>query len=519
MFPNIPDLENGIQDIKVERLPNLVVTRTAPNTSGFYHIGFLYVALFNEYFAKFYHGMHLLRIDDTDKKNELVGAQERIINSLRDINVSWDEGPDKGGICGNYVQSERIKVYQMVAKYMVEHGVAYPCFCTAETLAQRRKNKKFEPYAFNEAKCRNISISQMCKKVQAGEPFTVRIRTKDNYNKDKIEVFDLYRGRFFLPPSFEDFIILKSNGLPTYHFAVVIDDYLMGVTHLVRSMNGFHSIPLEHKIMDILHILPPKYVHLDGIKIFENNKIRNLNRKCDKKYQVEVMQANGYSAAIIKCILTTILCPKENISFGIHSFRYDEVSPKNYNIKGAVLSSNMLEKIGYMYISAMLPLDFISEIIEFSKKYSPDYVNVLEENVFCLRELFVLYSNSSCKNQLLNLKSCVEIFVPLLIGPSLKVCNELLAKEQISISCTLQYLLVIESIDLVNILDEKQWKETLSSVSYKNNLDEKNIRDLKMVLRIILTGQIRTPDIFQIIQRLGVNSTKKRIANAIKNLV
>ena len=253
IFPNITKTIEDYEKMYPERdlSSNAIVTRYAPSPTGFIHIGALLASFTEKTFAKQSGGVFYLRIEDTDTKRTVDNGIMEIINGLKEFEVTFDEGPinenESIGNYGPYIQSERKEIYQAFVKHLISEGKAYPCFCTHEEIDEIRREQEMDKlrigYYGNYAKCRNLSNDECARRIKNGDPFIIRFRSNGDYNK-KIICHDEVKGDILFPENDLDIVINKADGLPTYHFAHLVDDHLMRTTHVIRSDEWVSSFPL-----------------------------------------------------------------------------------------------------------------------------------------------------------------------------------------------------------------------------------------------------------------------------------
>lgn len=281
-----------------------VRTRFAPSPTGFMHIGNLRTGLYGYLFARHNDGTFILRIEDTDQERKVDGAVEMIYRTLSTAGITYDEGPDKDGGYGPYVQTERMEIYKEYAKKLVELGGAYYCFCDKERLESLKDENGLHTY---DKHCRNLSVEEVERKLAAGEPYVIRQKVPENV---QTEYEDMVYGTISVNTNdIEDGVLLKSDGLPTYNFANVIDDHLMGITHVLRGIEYLSSTPKYNLIYDAFGWERPKYMHLPPI-------MKDKTRKLSKRFgdaNFEDFLAKGYlPEAIVNYIALLGWCPKDN---------------------------------------------------------------------------------------------------------------------------------------------------------------------------------------------------------------
>ncbi len=290
-----------------------IVTRFAPSPTGFVHIGGLYQSLLAKKLTEQTEGVFFLRIEDTDQKREVENGIIGIVNALRDFVILPDEGmisetKEKGNY-GPYKQSLRKEIYQAYAKYLIEQGKAYPCFCTPEDLdAIRAKQEaaKIRPGYYGVwAKCRNYTVEEMIEKIKNGESYIIRFKSLGREDR-KIKHHDLIKGNIDFPENDQDIVIIKADGLPTYHFAHSVDDHLMRTTLVIRGDEWLSSIPLHLQLFHELGFKAPKYAHIAPIMKNDNGNKRKLSKRKDAEAAVSYYEEEGIPAEAVKEYLLNI---------------------------------------------------------------------------------------------------------------------------------------------------------------------------------------------------------------------
>ncbi len=290
------------------------VTRFAPSPTGSLHIGNLIGALLDEVLARQTGGVSYLRIEDTDRKREIEGAVEDIIDVLGYFDIKFDEGVNSSeselGAFGPYKQSMRGQIYQTFAKYLIENDYAYPCFCTEYELAEIRKeqeeNKDNPGYYGDYTRHRNFTFNQVKDEIEKGKSFVVRLKSRGDFN-NRIELDDAIRGKISMPENIQDAVILKSDGIPTYHFAHVIDDHLMRTTHVVRGEEWLSSVPLHLELFNTLGFELPQYVHISPVMKVENQSKRKLSKRKDPEAALTFYKEEGYPSQSVREYLLNLL--------------------------------------------------------------------------------------------------------------------------------------------------------------------------------------------------------------------
>ena len=302
LFPNISKLPEYYEQ-KYPVRNETFVTRFAPSPTGFIHMGSLYVSFISELFARKNNGIFYLRIEDTDQKRKVENGIEGIINSLKNFDYVINEGPFIDGEFGPYIQSKRKEIDECFAKDLVKKGLAYPCFATKEELDEIRKkqekNNERIGYYGKYATSRNLSLDEIKERINNHEPYVIRLKSNGDFNK-KIEVHDLIKGKILFPENDLDIVLIKSDGLPTYHFAHAIDDHLMRTTHVIRGDEWLSSLPIHYRLFRVLNFKIPKYAHIAPITKKDGNRVRKLSKRYDKECNISFYYEKGFPVDAIK---------------------------------------------------------------------------------------------------------------------------------------------------------------------------------------------------------------------------
>lgn len=319
LFPNVTNTPEFYETKFAKRkLPNNAqVTRMAPSPTGFIHLGNLYSALADERIAHKNGGVFYLRIEDTDEKRKVDGAVELIIDTLRYFDIEFDEGAgfeenEETNAYGPYFQRQRVDIYHAYAKSLVAKGLAYPCFCTEEELDRVRKEqeeqKELTGYYGKYATCRNLTIEEIEANLLAGKSYVLRLRSQGNPEKE-ITFVDSIKGEIKLPENIHDIVLLKRDGIPTYHFAHAIDDHLMRTTVVVRGGEWLASAPIHYELFHLLGFKMPKYAHTAHLMKIdeETGGKRKLSKRKDPELSLDYYKKDGYHPYCMKVYLMTLL--------------------------------------------------------------------------------------------------------------------------------------------------------------------------------------------------------------------
>ena len=374
------------------------VTRYAPSPTGFQHIGGVFSALIDERIATQSGGVFYLRIEDTDQKREVEGAIEDTINTMHKFGLDFTEGMtgdnSSKGDYGPYKQSERGEIYKTFAKELIAKGLAYPCFCTSEDLEKLREKQiadKLTPGYYGEfASCRNLSEEEAIKRINNGERYIIRLKSPGN-SENRIEFHDLIKGDISFPESNQDIVIVKSDGLPTYHFAHAIDDALMGTTTVIRGEEWLSSLPIHVQLFDILGFKRPEYAHTPTIMKQDGGSKRKLSKRKDAESAVSYYDEEGYPMiSVIEYLLNIINSTfeewrEENPTEDYHNF---EVSLDKMSKSGALFDIVKLNDVSKNVICRLKADVVYDYYIKWAKQYDEEMYKLVTANEKLAKEIF-----------------------------------------------------------------------------------------------------------------------------------
>jgi len=392
MFPNVKHDVDYYEALYPERnLPEgAVVSRFAPSPTGFVHMGSLLSAFIASKVPKETNGVFYLRIEDTDGKRSVENGVQGIIDDLNNFDIKIDEGvvseTEQIGKYGPYIQSERKEIYDTYAKHLVEEGLAYPCFCTQEEIDETRKmqelNKERIGIYGSYAKCRFLTNEERAEKIKNGVPYIIRLKSPGNFNK-KIVLNDLVRGKIEFPENDMDIVLIKSDGLPLYHFAHVIDDHLMRTTHVLRGEEWISSTPVHLQLFQVLGFKTPKYAHLGVVmKIDEDGTRRKLSKRKDPEAAVSYYHQKGIPVEAVKLYLMTIANSNfegwwdQNPTLGIDDFKFDF---KKMSVSGSLFDLEKLLNISKSYISRLKASEVYEKSLIWAKEFDTEFATILEK--------------------------------------------------------------------------------------------------------------------------------------------
>ena len=338
------------------------VTRLAPSPTGFIHLGNLYSALADERSAHTTGGVFYLRIEDTDEKRKVDGAVESVIRSLKYFGIEFDEGAETDSplnVYGPYYQRQRAKIYLSFVKRLLEQGLAYPCFCTEEELTKVREeqtlNKKTTGYYGEYAKCRNLSEDEIYENLKQGKPYVIRLKSSGSI-ENKIVFKDAIKGEVTVTENDQDVVILKSDKIPTYHFAHAIDDHFMRTTLVIRGEEWLSSLPIHLELHKVLGFKPPKYAHTSSLMKMDGGTKRKLSKRKDPELSLDYYRKAGYyPEAVVKYLMTLL-----NSDFEEWSLKNPSESYKNFKFRiekmsksGALFDLDKLNDVSKTEISKL----------------------------------------------------------------------------------------------------------------------------------------------------------------------
>ena len=510
------------------------VTRVAPSPTGFMHIGGIYAGLLSERVAHQSGGKFYLRIEDTDQKRKVDGAVELISNSLGRYGIYADEGVDKDGRdygpYAPYTQSQRKDIYQAYIKDLLEKGLAYPCFCATEDLDIMRKIQEktgVRPgYYGKYAKCRNLSDDEILANLKAGKPFVIRFKSMGDNNKRMI-IKDLIKGDLALPENDIDVVIMKGDGLPTYHFAHAIDDHFMGTTHVTRGDEWISSVPLHIQLFVALGWKAPKYAHFAPLQKSDNGNKRKLSKRHDPEANIMYFWEKGYPEnALIEYLLNLI-----NASFedwrrnnpDKNAFDFPVNFNKISNAAGALFDFVKLNSISKDVVAAMSADQVFEAVLKWAKEYNPAFATRLSDNRDYVTKILNIERNIGKKSRKdltkwEDVENDIAYFFDDLFQPNPALLNPISESDVRAIAD--EFVAVYRDTD-----DKDTWFNHIKAIAekhgfatdmkaYKENPSafKGNVSDVAKVLRVLVTGRDKTPDLYQIMQILGIDRIQRRLS-------
>ncbi len=538
MFPDVIETVNDLEAKYPER--NLAegceVTRFAPSPTGFVHMGSLLSAFQDYKAAKDTNGIFYLRIEDTDTERSVENGISGILKDLANFDIVPDEGvmgeDEQKGNYGPYIQSERKHIYHVYAKWLVEKGLAYPCFCSKEDLDETREiqelNKERIGYYGSYAKCRSLSVDEAIEKIKNGESFVVRFKSPGNFN-NRITLDDRMRGKIEFPENDIDIVIIKSNDkLPTYHFAHAVDDHLMHTTTVMRGEEWIPSYPIHHQLFEVMGFNEPRYAHLGLVmKIDENGTRRKLSKRKDPEASVEFYHQKGIPVEATKLYLMTIANSNfeewlnNNPTGKLEDFKMDF---SKMSESGTLFDVEKLFNISKNYISRMTSEELYDEALPWMEEFDKELYHLMKNYPDYTKKVFSIerYQEKPRKDysSFSDIRNGIWYMYDELFTNMIYEYQKITDKEEI------KNILNTYFTKYYDIKDDKEtWFNKIKDLSeekgyarevkeYKANPDayKGHVGDISTVIRVSLTGRANTPDLYEIMNVLGEDVVKERLS-------
>ncbi len=541
IFPNtLPTVEEIEAKYKRRNLDDgAKVTRIAPSPTGFMHIGGIYTALICERVAHQSNGVFFLRIEDTDTKREVEGATELICSSLANYGIIPDEGFDatgrEFGDYAPYKQSARKEIYQTYIKKMLETGLAYSCFATPEELEKIRHEQEVSGarpgYYGRWAKYRDYPIEKVEEKLASGTPFVIRFKSNGSYN-NKVVIQDGLKGKINFPENDLDIVIMKSDGLPTYHFAHVIDDYLMGTTHVIRGDEWLSSLPLHIQMFKAMGFKVPKYTHIAPIQKMDGDSRRKLSKRHDPEADVRYYDSVGYPrTAVIEYLLNLANSSFEgwrranpNASYKDFKLELNKLSPS-----GALFDFVKLNNISKEIIAKMTTDEIFKNTYDWARSNDEKLLKIMDENPDYVRAILSI-ERTGAKNSRKDIAKYSDVLgeITYFFDDDFSLSDD--AKSELK-SVKNYAELVNAYIPMFNENDTKEeWFAKMQQLAdqfnfakngkeYKANPSAFNgdISSVVKVFRILITGKTMSPDLSEIQHVMGRDRVLSRL-NSVNNI-
>lgn len=531
------------------KLPdNVMVTRLGPSPTGFIHLGNLYGAFVDERLAHQSEGVFYLRIEDTDDKRYVDNAVDTIISSLDFFGIHFDEGVTaygENGEYGPYIQSERGEIYRSFAKKLIADGNAYPCFLSENEISDIRtsqEEKKISPGIYSGySKYRDWDKSpeieeEIISRIKKGDSFVIRLKSTGTPNAEgenirRTKIVDEIRGELHLPENFQDVVIIKATGIPTYHFAHVVDDHLMRTTHVIRGEEWLPSLPIHIELFEKLGFEPPIYCHTAQLmKLDENGNKRKLSKRKDPELSLSFYRDMGYHPEAVREYLLTILNSnyeewrRDNPDLDSDKFKF---TTSKMNTSGALFDLNKLNDVSKDTLLRIPASELAIWLRSWSTDFAPEYSYLFDDVEYLEKILDIGRNDKKPRKDLAYARQIID-FISYFWDNSFKIEDEF-------------PLEIVKNDDVNNILrlyldtydhndDNSAWFDKIRNIAtdlgyagkpkdYKKNPDDfkGHVGHVSTVIRIAIMGRSNSPDIWTIQQILGEDKVKNRLLKAISN--
>ena len=505
------------------------VTRFAPSPTGFLHIGGVFSAMVSERVAHTTGGRVILRIEDTDKKREVEGGVSLIAQGLREFGITFDEGATgdgaEEGAYGPYTQSRRAEYYHVFCKDLVEKGLAYPCFCTAEEIAQLRARQEEQGvtpgYWGADARCRDLTLEQVEENLRAGKPYVMRLRSPGKPG-GRVRFKDAIRGDIEMEENFVDVVLLKSDGIPTYHFAHIVDDTLMRVTQVVRGDEWIASAPIHLQLFWLCGLKAPKYGHIAPIMKEENGSRRKLSKRKDPEAAVSFFTEEGYPAeAVMEYLLTIANSNFEDWRRQNKTAHYTEFPFKlnKMSASGALFDLKKLNSVSAEVISRLTAEEVYDQASAWAQHYDGELYSLLAADPAYAKALFAIdRGGKKPRKDIVRWKD--------VSGYAAYFYDGLFAREEtLELDRDLQKQVLEAYLPVMDCADDKDtWfgkmKELCPALgmspdvkAYKEHPEQfrGHVGDFSAVVRMAVTGRKNTPDLHAVMSLLGQETCLRRL--------
>ncbi len=538
LFPNVTETPEDVQARfpKRELKEGAVVTRMAPSPTGFVHLGNLVQGMISERMAHQSGGVLFLRVEDTDAKREVPGAVEVLINSLEHYDIRFDEGATiegDNGLYGPYRQRQRATIYHVFAKQLVQQGMAYPCFCTEEDLAsiheQQEANKENFGYYGKYAMWRDRPIEDIQAQIDAGNPWVLRFRSTGSI-ENQFKFDDLVKGKLTITENDIDHVLLKSDGIPTYHFAHAVDDELMRTTHVVRGDEWLPSLPFHIQLFKALGFKLPKYVHIGPLMKMDGNSKRKLSKRKDPELALTFYKGEGFPVQAMREYLMTVLNSnfedwrRANADAPIDSFKF---SPKKLNPAGSLFDYAKLVDVSKNVISRMDAATVCALLTEWALEFDPDFGGKLAADPeYATKILAIGRGGKKPRKDLATWKDAKDymgffydeylaqpVFDEKFDSATVKdALNRFLEKFDISDDSNTWFSKVKE------ITEEMGFTTDMKAYKADPTAYPGTVADVSTFIRQATTGKTNSPDLYTVMQILGYERTVARIKAVMETL-
>ena len=535
LFPQVTETPEQVEARFPQReLPEgAVVTRMAPSPTGFVHLGNLVQGTISERMAHQSGGVLFLRVEDTDAKREVPGAVEVLIQTLEHYSIAFDEGAtidgDKG-IYGPYRQRQRASIYHVFAKKLVAEGKAYPCFCTEDELTAMREKQEATKVNFGYygefAMWRDRPMEDIQAELAAGHPWVLRFRSTGSI-ENQFKFDDLVKGKLTITENDIDHVLLKSDGIPTYHFAHAVDDHLMHTTHVVRGDEWMATLPFHIQLFQALGFKLPKYVHIGPLMKMDGNSKRKLSKRKDPGLALTYYKAEGFPIAAVREYIMTILNSnfedwrRANPDANMDDFKF---SPKKLNPAGSLFDYAKLVDVSKNVISRMNAQQVYDLLVQWAREFDADFAQQLEGDPDYAQAILAIGRGGKKPRKDLSTWREAKPYMGFFYD---KYMQQPQFPENFSRETVQKALrLFLERFDIAD--DANTWFEKVKDITTEMGFttDMKaykadpsafpgTVADISGFLRLAVTGKTNSPDLYTVMQILGYQRTVERIQAAM----
>ena len=538
LFPNVTETAESLE----ERFPlrnapeGAVITRMAPSPTGFVHLGNLVQGLTSERMAHQSGGVLFLRVEDTDAKREVPGAVEVLIDTLKHYGIQFDEGATHNGDAGNYGpyrQRQRASIYHVYAKKLVSEGQAYPCFCTEEELSAMREkqeaNKETTGYYGQYAMWRDRSMEDIQAQLDAGNPWVLRFRSTGSI-ENQFKFDDLVKGKLTITENNVDHVLLKSDGIPTYHFAHAVDDHLMRTTHVVRGDEWLPTLPFHIQLFKALGFKLPKYVHIGPLMKMDGTSKRKLSKRKDPELALTFYKAEGFPVKAVYEYIMTILNSnfedwrRANPDTPAEEFKF---SPKKLNPAGSLFDYAKLVDVSKNVISKMDAETVCSLLTEWALEFDPEFGAKLAADPAYATAILAIGRGGKKPRKDLAVWKDAKDYMGFFYDEYLEkpVFDEKFDKAVV-VDALNRFLAIFDINDDANTWFEKV-KTITTDMGFTTDMKAYKadptafpgtVADISTFIRQATTGKTNSPDLFTVMQNLGYERTVERIRKVIAEI-
>ena len=534
IFPNITKTVEDYEKMYPERnLPEgAKVTRYAPSPTGFIHIGALLSSFTGDMIARQSNGVFYLRIEDTDTERTIENGINVIIEGLKEFGVDFDEGPLSDGTFkgnyGPYVQSQRKEIYHAFIKHLIIEGKAYPCFCTKEENDAIREHqiagKKRIGYYGKYAKCRNIPTSEAIERIKNGDKYIIRLKSPGCFDR-RIVIDDLIKGRIEMPENDIDIPLMKGDGLPTYHFAYLVDDHLMRTTYITRGDEWIPSLPIHIQLFQMFGFKAPKYAHLSPISKNDNGTVRKISKRKDPEAAMSYYHKEGIPSYAVMLYLATLMNSNfeewynQNKDKKYTDFKFDF---KKMSKSCPLFDGEKLNNISKTYFSLLKASDIYNDACEYFNKYDKEFYDIFtKDKDYSINLLNIEREVKKPRKDIASYKDIKKEFNYMYD----ELFDSIESYEWQNITDINDIKEILNTyISMYDINDDKnEWfnkcKELCDKLGYASDMKEYkanpekykgNVADVTTVIRVALTKRAQTPDLYELLKLIGVDGIKSR---------